>query len=53
MEIKYTPEVIEKFDKITDKFLCPLSANVYNIQFVYFKIRDLDSKCTLFEVENP
>ena len=31
-------------------YLCPPAANVYNIDFVRFKIRDLESGATLFEV---
>lgn len=31
-------------------YLCPLEANVYNIEFTKFKIRDLESDQTLFEV---
>lgn len=34
----------------TEGYLCPLSANIYNIDFVSFKIRDMDSNETLFEV---
>ena len=32
------------------EFLCPLSANVYDIDFLSFQIRDYDSKRTIFEV---
>lgn len=31
-------------------YLCPLEANVYSIDFTRFKIRDLESGHTLFEV---
>lgn len=31
-------------------YLCPLEANVYDIEFTRFKLRDLDSGQTLFEV---
>lgn len=48
---KITPEYVNSFDKATDKFLCPLSANIYNIQFLAFKIRDMESKVTLFEIK--
>ena len=34
----------------TIDYLCPLEANIYNIEFTKFKIRDLDSEQTLFEV---
>jgi hypothetical protein len=31
--------------------LCPLSANTYGIEFISFKIRDIEGKKTLFEVD--
>lgn len=31
-------------------YLCKLSDNVYDIEFVKFKIRDFDTNLTLFEV---
>ena len=34
-------------------YLCDLSDNVYDIEFVRFKIRDIDSDLTLFEVAKP
>ena len=34
-------------------YLCTPAANVYNIDFVRFKIRDVDSGATLFEVTKP
>lgn len=47
-----TPEAVSTFTEATDRFLCPLSANVYGIEFVYFKVRDLESGIVLFEVSN-
>lgn len=47
-----TPENVLQLREATPNFLCPLSANVYNIEFVYFKVRDLESGMILFEVEN-
>ena len=32
------------------EYLCPLEANIYNIEFTQFKLRDLDSGTVLFEV---
>ena len=49
---KITPEIVEAYTCITDKFLCPISANVYGIEFVAFKIRDLDRKIVLFEIKH-
>ena len=34
-------------------YLCPLEANIYNIEFTRFKLRDLDSQNVLFEVTKP
>lgn len=36
--------------RLSAGYLCPPEANVYNIEFVRFKIRDLDSGTDLFEV---
>ena len=45
-----TPDYVVSLTEATDRFLCPLSANVYGIEFVYFKVRDLESGTVLFEV---
>ena len=45
-----TPEVVRQYKSFTDKFLCDKSANVYNIKFKKFRLRDLDSGFVLFEV---
>lgn len=34
-------------------FLCKLSANVYNIEFLKFRIRDMDSNKIFFEMTAP
>jgi len=34
----------------TKEFLCPLSANTYGIDFLSFKIRDMDTQHVVFEV---
>jgi len=49
---KHTIESILALDKVTDRFLVPLSANIYNVKFDAFKIRDLDSGLVLFEIKN-
>lgn len=46
------PDYVVSLSEATGRFLCPLSANVYGIEFVYFKVRDLESGTVLFEVEN-
>lgn len=45
-----SPDSVLAFTRATDSFLCPLSANAFGIEFVYFKVRDLDSGIMLFEV---
>jgi hypothetical protein len=50
-ESKITPEYVIALDKPTDRFLCPLSANTYNIKFLAFRIRDVESGYVLFEIE--
>eukprot|EP00998_Keelungia_sp_KM082_P008499 NODE_4687_length_760_cov_67.259084_g4664_i0.p1 GENE.NODE_4687_length_760_cov_67.259084_g4664_i0~~NODE_4687_length_760_cov_67.259084_g4664_i0.p1 ORF type:complete len:194 (-),score=27.78 NODE_4687_length_760_cov_67.259084_g4664_i0:109-690(-) len=35
----------------TESFLCPLQANTYGIDFLAFKIRDVSSNKTLFEID--
>jgi hypothetical protein len=34
-------------------YLCTPDANVYNIDFIRFKIRDLDTGMVLFEIAKP
>ena len=38
------------FTEPTRNFLCPLSANVYGIDFLAFTIEDYDTKRVIFEV---
>eukprot|EP00742_Colponemidia_sp_Colp-10_P003159 GILJ01003366.1.p1 GENE.GILJ01003366.1~~GILJ01003366.1.p1 ORF type:complete len:205 (+),score=23.04 GILJ01003366.1:58-615(+) len=45
-----TPEYCLALTGPTEEFLCPLDANTYGIDFVAFKIRDLDSSTTLFDI---
>jgi len=45
-----TPEDTLRLNCITSDFLCSLEDNVYDIEFVRFKIRDMDSDCVLFEI---
>ena len=45
-----TPEYVASLTEATQQFLCPLSANTFGIEFVYFKVRDLESGTVLFEV---
>lgn len=46
------PEDVLAFTEPTSGFLCPLEANVYQLEFLQFSIRDADSRKKLFEVNN-
>lgn len=48
-----TPKDILQLCKITEDYLCAPDANVYEIDFTRFKIRDLESGTILFEIEKP
>lgn len=48
-----TPVDVLRLPKATQGFLCAPEANVYEIEFVRFKLRDMDSGATLFEVFKP
>lgn len=46
-----SPDDVLRFTKPTDQFLCPLSANIYGIEFLKFTIRDMASNQVIFDVE--
>lgn len=48
-----TPEEVLKLTKITDTYLCDPDANIYDIDFTRFKLRDLESGAILFEIAKP
>lgn len=48
-----TPEDVLRLDKITETYLCSPEANVYDIDFTRFKIRDLETGTVLFEIAKP
>lgn len=48
-----TPEDVLRLDRITDTYLCSPEANVYDIDFTRFKIRDLETGTVLFEIAKP
>ena len=50
MDEKITINYVKNLNKFTDKFLCLLKDNIYNIKFRDFGVRDLDSGYVLFEV---
>jgi len=45
-----SPDGCLRFTGPTPSFLCPLSANTYGIDFLAFKIRDMDSRSVVFEI---
>lgn len=48
-----TPDEVLRLTKITEDYLCSLDANIYEIDFTRFKIRDLESGEILFEICKP
>lgn len=48
-----TPDDVLRLNKITDDYLCTPDANIYDIDFTRFKIRDLESGAVLFEIAKP
>lgn len=48
-----SPDDVIRLNAITEKYLCPPEANVFNIDFTRFKLRDLDTGTVLFEVAKP
>lgn len=47
---EFNSEQVLALNEPTTSFLCPLSANIYNIQFLSFRIRDYDNGQVLFEI---
>uniref|UniRef100_A0A182MXV0 GMP phosphodiesterase delta subunit domain-containing protein n=1 Tax=Anopheles dirus TaxID=7168 RepID=A0A182MXV0_9DIPT len=48
-----TPDYVLQLTNITDDYLCTPDANIYEIDFTRFKIRDLESGAVLFEIAKP
>ncbi|XP_014244920.1 protein unc-119 isoform X2 [Cimex lectularius] len=48
-----TPEDVLMLPSITLGYLCAPEANIYDIEFLRFKIRDMDSGVVLFEISKP
>lgn len=48
-----TPEMVLCLPTITEKYLCSPEANIYNIDFTRFQIRDLETGTVLFEIAKP
>lgn len=48
-----TPEEVKNYSKPTENFLCSPSANIYNVEFYRFTIRDMtDAGKVYFDVEH-
>ncbi|XP_067944441.1 protein unc-119 homolog B-like [Watersipora subatra] len=47
------PDDVLMFTAPTEGYLCTPEANTYGIEFTRFKLRDMDSGVTLFEVAKP
>ena len=50
---KVSPQDVLRLKDATRNYLCPPDANVFNIDFVRFKIRDMENGLTLFEIAKP
>merc|ERR1712136_413053 len=48
-----TPEEVLKFTCATSDYLCKVEDNIYGIDFTRFRIRDMESQKTLFEIAKP
>jgi len=48
---KVKPEDVLKHKEPTKAYMCPLTANIYGIDFMQFKIRDMVTNKTLFHVK--
>jgi hypothetical protein len=46
-----TVEEAENMTKPAEGYLCPLSANIYGIEFIEFRIRDCVSNTVLMELK--
>lgn len=48
-----SPDDVLRLTKISEDYLCSPDANIYEIDFTRFKIRDLESGAVLFEIAKP
>lgn len=48
-----SPEDVLQLTSYCDSYLCSPNANIYEIDFTRFKIRDLESGNVLFEIAKP
>jgi len=52
METPITLEYVKNLTDITEDFLCDLNANLYNVKFLKFRVRDMETDNLLFEVSD-
>ena len=48
-----SPEDVLRLDQVTKSYLCSPEANIYDIDFTKFRIRDMETKTVLFEIAKP
>ncbi|KFM68352.1 Protein unc-119-like protein, partial [Stegodyphus mimosarum] len=48
-----TPDDVLRLNRVTENYLCSPEANVYDIDFTRFKIRDMETGTVLFEIAKP
>ena len=53
MSEEVTPEAVLSYQAPTERFLCKPSDNIYTVNFLEFRIRDIDSGVELFAVSKP
>ncbi len=46
-----SPEMVKGLNGPTSRFLCPLSANKFGIDFTGFVLRDVNSKTVLIDIK--
>ena len=52
-DLNISPEDVLSLDRITESYLCSTEANIYDIDFTKFRIRDMETKTVLFEIAKP
>jgi hypothetical protein len=52
METPITTEFARNLPDFTENFFCELKDNIYNIKFLKFRVRDMESGYVLFEVHD-
>ena len=52
-DVNVSPDDALSLDRITESYLCSPEANIYDIDFTKFRIRDMETKTVLFEIAKP